>query len=78
MKQTKLSIINLYGINHEVLNATEFDYHSANKLDETKQRHPLGTIYEKDGYGYVANGHEWFKFPMNKLQEINNHPDAGV
>jgi len=49
----------------------DFDYHTAKQSDET---HPLGTVYEKDHMGYVASGYDWWKFPMSRLDFINeNH-----
>lgn len=58
------------GVAHEKDNT--FNYHTAKELDLTKS-HPLGTVYEKDGFGYVANGYDWWKFPVEKLQEINDN-----
>ena len=46
----------------------DFDYHTAK---QSKKTHPLGTVYEKDRMGYVASGYDWWKFPIDKLNFIN-------
>jgi hypothetical protein len=46
----------------------DFDYHTAKQIKKT---HPLGTVYEKDRMGYVASGYDWWKFPVDKLEFIN-------
>ena len=47
-----------------------------NNFDYTKAKiastigHPLGTVYQKGWWGYVANGYDWFKFPILSLGKI--------
>ena len=32
--------------------------------------HPLGTVYQKGWWGYVANGYDWWKFSILDLGKI--------
>lgn len=32
--------------------------------------HPLGTVYQQGWWGYVANGYDWWKFPILELGRI--------
>ena len=50
------------------IKTNHFDYHTAKKIKKT---HPLGTVYEIGRTGYVANGYDWWKFPVAKLEFIN-------
>lgn len=59
---------NFEGITHVKIKGEEFDYTNADEVIEPSD-HPLGTIYVKDGYGYVQSGYFWYKFPM---EEWNN------
>ncbi len=57
------------GITHFKDNS--FDYHTAKKH---KKLHPLGDVYEADyKTGYVASGYDWFKFPLKRLEFINEN-----
>lgn len=44
-----------------------FDY---NKATIVSEQHPLGTVYQKGWWGYVANGYDWWKFPIIELEKI--------
>jgi hypothetical protein len=48
----------------------DFDYHTAKQIKKT---HPLGTVYEIGRDGYVASGYDWYKFPVAKLEFINDN-----
>jgi len=52
------------------IKAKDFDYHTAKQI---KKIHPLGTVYEIGRTGYVANGYDWWKFPVAKLEFINDN-----
>lgn len=56
------------GVTHTKANG--FNYHEAK---QSKKIHPLGTVYEKDDVGYVASGYDWWKFPIRKLEFINEN-----
>lgn len=49
-----------------------FDYHKAKLI---KKKHPLGDVYEAEDKrtGYVANGYDWWKFPIDRLEYIKEH-----
>lgn len=66
VKNRKENTKKIGGITH--IKDNSFDYHSAKQI---KQTHPLGTVFEKDRFGYVANGYDWWKFPINRLDYIN-------
>lgn len=44
-----------------------FNYH---KHTKSSINHPLGTVYQKGWWGYVANGYDWWKFPILELGKI--------
>lgn len=53
------------GIEH--IKDNDFDY---TKYKVSAINHPLGTVYQKGWFGYVANGYDWYKFPILKLGKI--------
>ena len=32
--------------------------------------HPFGTVYQNGWWGYVANGYDWWKFPILELGKL--------
>lgn len=66
---TKIDTITIGTVNHT--KEVNFDYHKAKIVSEL---HPLGSVYKKGGFGYVANGYDWWKFDINQLEKIiKNH-----
>lgn len=39
-------------------------------LKTAKELHPLGTVYKKGEFGFVANGYDWWSFPLSELKNI--------
>ena len=35
-----------------------------NTLKTVEFVHPLGTVYVRGKFGYVANGYDWLRFPL--------------
>jgi len=60
-----IDIIDIGGVKHSKEN--DFKYNDAKVVSEL---HPLGTVYKKGKFGYVANGYDWWKFEINKLETI--------
>ena len=56
------------GITH--LKANTFNYHEAKRITK---KHPLGDVYTKGDFGYVANGYDWWKFPLNRFDFIRQN-----
>lgn len=57
------------GIVHTVDN--NFNYHNHGKMDRL---HPLGEVYRKGKFGYVASGYNWLRFDIKDLETIiENH-----
>lgn len=46
-----------------------FDYHKCRKVEYI---HSLGTVYLFEGWGYVANGYDWWRFKMADLKVLFN------
>lgn len=52
-----------------VLHEKETDF-SHIGLETEKELHPLGTVYKKCKFGFVANGYDWWSFPLSELKNI--------
>lgn len=65
-KQTDDNIKYINGIAH--IKDNDFDY---TKHKVAAKDHPLGTVYQCGWWGYVANGYDWWKFPILELGKIN-------
>lgn len=53
------------GVEHIKDNDFNYHHHQISCIN-----HPLGTVYQNGWWGYVANGYDWWKFPILKLGKI--------